>query len=373
MADRAAVPTKDYGRQNALLWSELQAAVADAMQHDKPVLGRAVGEFEDELAGFFGKRHAIGVGSGTDALLLALRAHGIGEGSDVLTCSHTFAGVLSAILLAGARPVLVPPEPVFGQLDAGLLEDRVTERTRAIVAVHFYGHPVDTDAVAAFARQRGLVLIEDCAQAHGATWRGRPVGSHGDIATLSFHPSKNLGAFGDGGAVLTDSAAVADQLRVWRNLGKTGKYDFGALAANTKLDTLQAAILRVKLRHLQRFVTRRSELAKRYLRGLDGVGDLRLPAVHPLATHAWHLFVVRTPRRDELKAFLAARGVRSGLHYPVAAHAQPGIGPLLDGARCPQAEAWAASVLTLPLSHEHRDDEIDRVIEAVRAFYSERP
>lgn len=364
------VETKSYTRQYAALWAELSPVLEQVIREDKPILGKAVARFEAALASVHGVAHAVGVGSGTDALILSLRALGVGEGDEVITGAHTFAGVVSAILQAGASPVLVEPD-AYGLLGVAGAEAAITPRTRCILPVHFHGHPVDATGLRALADARGLVLLEDVAQAHGATWQGRPVGSFGHAAAMSFHPSKNLGAFGDGGAVLTDDGALAARLRILRNLGKDGKYDFAEVAPNSKLDTLQAALLEVKLRHLPAWVERRRALARRYLAGLEGVGDLELPRVHPDAEHAWHLFVVRTGRREALRAWLAGRGIRTSLHYPTPAHRHPAFAERLGAPSLPRAERLAERVLTLPLSHEHTDAEIDRVIEGVRDFFRE--
>lgn len=365
----APVRSKDYGRQHRSLWAELEPALRRAVLDDDPILGDAVAVFERSLADYHGVRHAVGVNSGMAALVIGMRSLGVTPGDEVITGAHTFTGTVTAIVLAGATPVLVDPEGDDGLLTPEGVERAITARTRCVLPVHFYGHPVDATAMRALCDARGLKLFEDGAQAHGARWRGHPIGGFGHACAMSFHPSKNLGAFGDGGALLTDDDDLAAAARVRRNLGKTGKYEFGEVATNEKLDTLQAAILSVKLAHLDAWVDRRAALAARYAEGLRGVGDLVLPSSHPDARHAWHLYVVRTRRRDALKDHLAARGVQAGLHYPIAAHRQPAHAERFRGARLPNAEAWAASVLTLPLSHEHDDAEIDRVIEAVREFY----
>lgn len=364
------IPTKDYARQYRTLWPEISAAIERTFFEDAPILGAAVTRFERALAAYHGVTAAVGVGSGTDAALLLYRALGIGPGDEVITGAHTFSGVVSAILLAGATPVLVDADPRTGLLTPAAVEAAIGPRTRAILAVHLYGHPVEIDALAALAAQRGVHLIEDIAQAHGARWKGRPVGGFGTATIVSFHPSKNLGAFGDAGAILTGDAALAARLRVLRNLGKDGKYAFAEVGPNSKLDTLQAAILEVKLRHLDAFVARRRALAARYLEGLRGLPGLTLPEPHPSSEPAWHLFVVRTPRRDALRTHLAARGVKTGLHYPIAAHRQPGLAPHLPPGDHPVAEVLADTVLTLPLSHEHTDAEIDRVVAEIRAFFA---
>ncbi len=363
------VPTKDYARQYAALWPEVEGALRRCFFEDAPVLGAAVGRFESALAGWHGVGHAVGTSSGTDAALLVYRALGIGPGDEVVTNAQTFAGVPSAILQAGATPVLVDCDPATGRMDPAAVEGALGSRTRAVMAVHMYGHPEQVDVLAELCCERGVDLLEDAAQAHGARWRGRPVGAFGRAAITSFHPSKNLGAFGDGGAVLTDDATLDAQLRVLRNLGKDGKYSFGELGPNAKLDTLQAAVLEVKLRYLDGFTARRRAIATRYLEALADVPGLQLPTVHPDAEPVWHLFVLRTPKREALRAFLGAHGVGTGLHYPIAAHLQAGLAPHLPGdLSLPAAEAWAQTVVSLPLSHEHTDAEVEQVVRAVRAW-----
>ena len=367
-----AVKTKDYAKQYRQILEEVRAALERVLLEDDPILGAEVGRFETELAAAHRAPHAVGVGSGTDALMLAMRALDIGPGHEVITCAHTFTGVVSAILAAGATPVLVEPEPASMLLDAGAVAAALTPRTRAVLAVHLYGHPVDITALASLCAQHQILLVEDVAQAHGARWRGQPLGGFGAAAALSFHPSKNLAAFGDGGALLVPSEALAARLRVLRNLGKDGKHLFAAVAPNSKLDTLQAAILRVRLRHLEEWVERRRSHARLYKEALAGVGDLVLPMEHPEARHAWHLFVVRTAQREALRDHLAARGIKTSVHYPIAAHLQPAIAERLGPLDLPRTEELARQVLTLPLSYEHEPEEIEQVASEVRAFFGAR-
>jgi dTDP-4-amino-4,6-dideoxygalactose transaminase len=365
------VPTKDYSLQYREIWDEVRDAIERTMLTDDPILGSTVDEFETDLARYHSVAHAIGVGCGTDALVLLLRQLGIGREDEVITCAHTFSGVVSAVLLAGAKPVLCDADERTGLLDAAAVANVITARTKAVLAVHLYGHPVDLDALASLCSARRLLLIEDAAQAHGALWCKRPVGSFGKAAILSFHPSKNLGAFGDGGAVLTSDAELASRLRVARNLGKRDKYAFSCVSPNSKLDTLQAAILRVKLRRLDTWVERRRSLAQRYCDGLQGVGDLVLPQEHARARHAYHLFVVQTSQRDPLRAFLRTRGIATSLHYPISAARQPALQPHFES-RFPVAEKLADRVLTLPLSHEHDVHQIDHVVSTVKDFFAKR-
>jgi dTDP-3-amino-3,4,6-trideoxy-alpha-D-glucose transaminase len=369
VGDSVTIPSKDYGRQYRALWPEIAEALQRAFFEDDPILGDAVDRFESALAAYHGVPHALGVASGMAAIELALGALGIGAGDEVVTCAHTFTGVVSAIVLAGATPRLVDADE-RGLLSVDAAIAAINSHTRAIVAVHLYGHPVvEIDRLVSAAADRGVHVVEDAAQAHGARWRGRSVGAFGVATALSFHPSKNLGAFGDGGAVLTRDSLLVDRLRRSRNLGKSAKYEFAEVARNEKLDTVQAALLEVKLGHLERWVDRRRALAARYDAGLAGLCDLRLPSEHADARHAYHLYVVRTKERDRLLRFLAEEGIRAGLHYPIAVHQQPAHAERFGGQSFPIAEAWARQVLTLPLSHEHRDDEIDRVIETVRRFH----
>jgi dTDP-4-amino-4,6-dideoxygalactose transaminase len=363
------VRTKDYGRQYRALWGELAQVLERTMLEDDPVLGTSLERFEADLAHYHGVGHAVGVASGTDAIIYMMRGLGLGPGDEVVTCAHTFPGVVSALIQAGVEPRLVDAEPRTGLVDVGAVERAVTPRTRAVLAVHMYGLPVELDRLVALCLAHGLMLLEDAAQAHGARYAGRPVGGFGAATALSFHPSKNLGAFGDGGAILTSSAELAARLRVIRNLGKVGKYEFAEVAPNTKLDTLQAAILEVKLRHLDGWVARRRALAARYRAGLTGVGDLVLPDDHGPAVHAYHLYVVRTARRDALRAHLTAAGIATGLHYPIAAARQPAFAERFRGQAFPVADELSATVLTLPLSHEHDDSEVDQVIDRTRAMF----
>ena len=363
------VQTKDYARQYRELWAELGPVLEQVFLADEPVLGSALERFEANLARYHSVKHAVGVGSGTDAIICAVRELGLGPGDEVVTCAHTFSGVVSALVQAGVEPRLADADSSSGLLDVRAVDEALSPRTRAVLAVHLYGHPVELASVIDLCEKRDLLLLEDAAQAHGALYDGRPVGSFGAAAMLSFHPSKNLGAYGDGGAVLTSSDSLATRLRVVRNLGKSGKYEFSAIGPNSKLDTVQAAILDVKLRHLDAWVDRRRALAARYLEGLAGVGDLILPIERGRARHAYHLFVVRTKRREELRMHLAKRDIGTSLHYPIPAVRQPALAARFRGDRFPVAEELAETVLTLPLSHEHDELEIDMVIGAVREFF----
>ena len=329
------------------------------------ILGPEVGALEAELAALCGTRHGIGVNSGTDALVLALKAVGVKPGDEVITSSFSFVASASAVLMVGARPVFVDIDPVTYNLDPALVARAVTPQTRAIVAVDLYGQPAAMDAIADLARARGLTVVEDAAQAVGASYAGRPAGAWGDAACLSFYPTKNLGACGDGGMVLTARDDVAQTVRRLRDHGSPRKYEHVELGYSSRLDELQAALLRVKLTHLAEWTDARRRLAARYREGLAGTG-LGLPAERPPARHVYHQFAVRAPRRDALAAALAARGVGTTVHYPTILPCQPLFSRPGAERDFPHAARAATEMLGLPCFPEITDQEIDTVVSAVR-------
>ena len=336
---------------------------------EEPVLGASVARFEEEFAAYLGCAHAVGVGSGTDALVLALRALELPAGAEGIAPSNTFVATVHAIRLAGLTPVLVEPDPDSMVLDAAGVAAALTPRTAAVIPVHLYGHPCAVGELEGVLAGRDVAVVEDAAQAHGARLPdGRRAGAAGRLGCFSFHPSKNLGAFGDGGLVATSEPGLAERLRVLRNLGKDGKYAVPVLSSNSKLDTLQAALLRLKLGRLEESNARRRAHAERYAAALEGVGDLVLP--RPVPGHAWHLYVVRTARRDALREHLRQRGVRASLHYPVPPHLQESGRSLgYPAGSLPVAEECAARVLSLPVAPELEDQEVDRVCAAVAGFF----
>jgi dTDP-4-amino-4,6-dideoxygalactose transaminase len=312
------------------------------------ILGPEVEAFEAEFAAYHGAGyHAIAVGHGTDAIELALRAAGVGHGDEVITTPLTAVPTVCAIERAGARPVFADIDPHTCTLDPAAVQAAIRPSTRAMVPVHLYGRPADLAGLLAVARAAGLLVLEDCAQAHGARIDGQPVGTFGDLAAFSFYPTKNLGAFGDGGAVLTSDGALAERIRRLRNYGQADRYQHVERGQNSRLDEVQAALLRVTLAHLDEHNEERRRLAAHYRRFLKGVG---LPAVGPALGHVYHLFVVRHPDRDGLRCRLAARGVGTGCHYPLPVHLQPAYADLGYGpGSFPMAERVAREVLSLPL------------------------
>ncbi|MBI4636243.1 MAG: DegT/DnrJ/EryC1/StrS family aminotransferase [Candidatus Rokubacteria bacterium] len=339
------------------------ATVARVLDASQFILGAEGQALERELATVCGVRHAIGVGSGTDALRLALAALGLGPGDEVITPAFSFVASSSTIVMAGAVPVFVDVDPETYNLDPDLIERAITPRTRAVLPVHLYGHPAPMDRIAALARAHGLLVIEDAAQAVGATYDGRPVGAWGDAACLSFYPTKNLGACGDGGMVVTDRDEVAERIRRLRHHGDHGRYHHVELGWCSRLDELQAAALRVKLPHLAAWTEARRRIAARYRTLLAGA-PLGLPVERSRARHVYHLFTVRHPRRDAFVKSLADLGVGSAVHYPLPVPGQPMFGA--DERRWPEASRAAREVVSLPCYAELTDEEVEEVARAAR-------
>jgi dTDP-4-amino-4,6-dideoxygalactose transaminase len=349
--------------------AEIDAAVLGVMEKGRFVLGEEVRGFEAELAAYIGVAYGVGVGSGTEALHLALAACGIGAGDEVITVAHTAVATVAAIELSGATPVLVDIDPDYYTLDPSKLEAAIGPRTKAVVPVHLYGQAADLSPVIEIARKRGLRVIEDCAQAHGAMYQGRRVGAWGDMACFSFYPTKNLGALGDGGMIVTDDPELADRARLLREYGWAERNVSTVAGWNSRLDELQAAVLRVKLRHLDRDNQSRQQLALFYDRALSEY-QLKQPKVRPEGTHVFHLYVVRTAERDELQAFLRARGIGALVHYPVPVHQQPAYCKRLRGAdSLPETERIAREVLSLPIYPELNPDEANQVVTTVRDYF----
>jgi dTDP-4-amino-4,6-dideoxygalactose transaminase len=359
-----SVPFLDLSRQHHALKAELMGAVERVLDGGRFVLGEEARALEAELAARAGVRHGVGVGSGTDALRLALAAVGVRPGDEVITPAFSFVASASTIVMAGACPVFVDVEPVTYGLDPDALERALTSRTRAIIAVHLYGHPAPLDRIADLAHRRSVALVEDAAQAIGASWEGRPIGGWGDAACLSFYPTKNLGACGDGGMLLTGRDDVAAHLRRLRHHGDSGRYEHVELGYCTRLDEVQAAMLRVKLRRLDAWTEARRRLAGRYRAGLAGL-PIGLPVEDPRARHIYHQFVIRHPQRDALAKVLADLGVGTMVHYPRAVPEQPLFGENAER-RWPQAWRAAREVLSLPCYPEMSDAEADEVVAAVR-------
>lgn len=363
------IPQLDLSAQFAAIGAEIRKAVERVLSSQQFVLGREGAALEEEIAALCGVSHGVGVASGTDALILALRACGVQAGDEVLLPSFTFVATGSAVSALGAKPVFADIRPETYNLDASELERRVTPRTRAIIAVHLYGLAADMDAIVAFAKSRKLPLIEDNAQAIGAIYKGRRTGSFGDVACLSFYPTKNLGACGDAGMVVSNSAEISERIRTLRNHGQTGKYLSSEPGWNSRLDELQAAVLRVKLRHLAEWQRARRSNAAEYTRLLQQVPGVMPPLEPEGFEHVYHQYTIRSERRDALQQHLAARKIGSAVYYPHPLHLQPLYTRLgHKPGDFPHAERAAQEVLSLPMYPELRKDQIARVVEAIADF-----
>jgi dTDP-4-amino-4,6-dideoxygalactose transaminase len=360
------VPFVDLQAQHAPLMEAIERTVRDLMARGDFIMGAAVERFETEYAAYLGCRHAIGVGTGLSAIELALRAFEIGPGDEVVTPANTFIATVLAIMAVGATPVFVDVDADSYGIDPRAIGAAITSRTKAILPVHLYGQPVDLDAVVTIARRHNLVLIEDAAQAHGARYKGRCAGTFGDAAAFSFYPSKNLGALGDGGMVTTSDDRAADRLRLLRNYGQRVKYYHAIPGTNSRLDTLQAAVLSIKLAHLDGWNTARRAHAAVYTARLRKRVQTPVEALD--VEHIYHLYVIQTSERDALEQHLKARQIHTGIHYPVPAHLQEACAPLgYKVGDFPVTEAAASRILSLPMFAELTAEQIDYVADAVLA------
>lgn len=360
-------PFLDLKSVNAELRSELIAAFERVVDSGWYILGNEVEAIEREFAEYTGTKHCVGVASGLDALSLSLRAMGIGPGDEVIVPSNTYIATWLAVTHVGARPIPVEPDATTFNIDPLLIEAAITPKTRAIMPVHLYGQPADLEPILALAHRHGLRVLEDAAQAHGARYRSQKIGGHGDAVAWSFYPGKNLGALGDGGAITTNDPAIAEKLRELRNYGSKVKYHNDAVGYNSRLDELQAALLRVKLPYLDATNRHRAEIARLYCEGLAGL-DLILPYVSDHADPVWHLFVIRHEQRDELARRLHESGVSTMIHYPVPPHLQPAYAFLGHGkGTFPVSEALHLSVLSLPIGPTQSLADTEKIITAVQA------
>ncbi len=346
---------------------EFEQKALEVLRSGWYVLGREVSGFEAEFADYVGSRHCVGLASGLDALWIAFRILGIGAGDEVLVQGNTYIASVMGITMNGATPVFVEPDGYYN-LDASRLEEKITDRTKAILVVHLYGQASEMDKIMGLARKYGLRVVEDCAQSHGAKFHGRTTGTFGDIGCFSFYPSKNLGAFGDAGAIVTDDDGIAEDVRVFRNYGSEKRYYNKVVGANSRLDELQAGLLRVRLGHMEELEAQKREICERYLRELDGE-KFGLPGIREGATHVWHQFVVRSPRRDELAEYLRDKGIGTIIHYPIPPHLSEAYRYLgLREGALPVTESYARSVLSLPLFYGMKEEEQSYVIQWMNRF-----
>jgi dTDP-4-amino-4,6-dideoxygalactose transaminase len=361
------IPLGDLQAQYRALKPEIDAAVTRVFEQAQFVLGPAVTSFEERFAAYCHTAQAIGTSSGTSALHLALHALGVGPGDEVVTVPYTFVATAAAIEYTGAKPVFVDVEPDYWTMDPARLEAAITPRTKAIMPVHLYGQPADMDPILEIARRRGIPVVEDACQAHGSDYNGRRCGSMGLVNAFSFYPGKNLGAYGEGGAVTTDDAALAARIRLLRAWGEEVRYEHKYRGFNYRMDGVQGAVLGVKLGHLEAWTEARRERAAWYRGHLEGTA-VGLPVERPGSRHVYHLFVVRVPRRDAVRTALTAAGVQCGVHYPVPIHLQPAYRDLgYHAGDFPVCEAASGEVLTIPLYPELTEQQVAAVAAALKS------
>lgn len=365
------IPLSDTKTQYQNLKYEIDAAIAEVLERSWFVLGQEVEKFEREFAKFLGAKYAVGVANGTDAISLALKACGVGPGNEVITTPHTAMFTVLAISQTGATPVFADIDPATGNIDPAQIETKISYRTRAIIPVHLYGQAADLQPIIEMARRYNLFLIEDSCQAHGALYKGHRTGTIGHCGTFSFYPSKNLGAFGDGGAITTDDPEIYERLKMLRNGGQRDRYHHELVGVNSRLDEIQAAILRVKLPHLDEWNAARRERAELYTKLLADSG-VETPAESPWARHIYHLYVIKLAdraQRDALQAFLKENGVGTAIHYPIPAHLQGAYASMnLGEGSFPQAEDTANCILSLPMYPELPLEDVERVATLVQQF-----
>ena len=360
----------DLHAQYLSIKSEIDAAIAAVIQNTSFVLGKSVGEFECDFAGYCGTKYAVGINNGTNACFLALKAAGVGEGDEVITTANTFIATISAIVYTGARPVLVDVDPDTRNIDTNLVEAAITTKTKAIMPVHLYGRMIDLDPMLEMAEHYKLAIVEDSAQAHGAELNGKRAGSVGKVAAFSFYPGKNLGAYGEGGAVTTSDEGIYNNVRSLRDHGSTRKYYHDQLGYNARMEGMQGAVLGVKLKHLDTWNDARREVARKYNERLAGQ-PVKTPEIPDGRGHVFHCYVIEVDRRDELIPYLAENEIQSIIHYPVPAHRQEAFTTL--GYRegdFPVTEKLCRQVVSLPVYPEMPDDHIDHVCDTIKRFIS---
>jgi dTDP-4-amino-4,6-dideoxygalactose transaminase len=364
-----AIPLVDLRAQYISIKPEIDAAIAGVLESAQFINGREVALFEEEFAAYCGVKHAIGVGNGTDALSLALTSLGVGPGDEVVTAVNTFTATAEAISSVGAVPVFVDVDPVHYTMDTQALEAAITPCTAAIIPVHLYGQPSQMEEICSIAGRYGLYVVEDAAQAHGASYRGRPMGSWGHMACFSFYPGKNLGAYGDAGAVVTNDQELADKVRMLHDHGRANKYVHETIGMNSRMDTLQAAVLRVKLGHLPEWTFQRRQLATLYSAALAEIEWAIPPQEMDGGSHAYHLYVIQSEHRDALRDHLDAEGIATGIHYPLPLHLQPAYRHLgYHEGQFPVAESLANRMLSLPMYPELPESAITQIVASIGAF-----
>ena len=359
------IPFVDLGAQYQLIKTEIDDVISKVLDQNIFIGGDWVSNFEKHFAAYLDVANCVSCANGTDAIEIALEALGVGEGDEVLVPAYTWMSTASAVSRVGAKPVFVDIHPDFYTMDVSKIEAKLTKHTKVILPVHFYGLPVDMNQIMTIAKKHNLYVIEDCAQAHGASINGQKVGSFGNISTFSFFPGKNLGAYGDGGAIVTNSSDLADKAMVIARLGQRGKHNHVAIGRNSRLDSLHAAILDVKLKHLDNWISQRQRVANWYFESLKNV-FVKLPFSPSGFNHAFHLFVIQADRRDELKVYLEQKGISTQIHYPKPLHQ---LGVFDEQGSFSVTEAMSSKLLSLPMYPELSKEEVEYVADAIREFY----
>lgn len=364
------IPLVDLVRQYHSIKKEVDEAISKVLDSGSFILGENVEIFEREFARYCGVNYGVGVASGSDALILPIKALGISEGDEVITVANTFVSTVDAILHCRAKPVLVDIDQETYTMDPSKVKEAITEKTKAIIPVHLYGHPADMDPLIEIAEKYGLYVVEDACQAHGAEYKGRRVGSFGDLACFSFYPSKNLGAFGDGGIIVTDNEEIASKVKMLRNYGQKKKYHHVFVGYNSRLDDLQAAILRVKLKYLDRWNEMRRKNARQYDELLKEVVGVKTPTEREVCKHVYYIYVIRCKDRDKLRIWLDSKGISTGIHYPIPIHLQEAYRNIIHvKGKLKITEKYANEILSLPMFPELREDEINYISKSIMEFY----
>ena len=364
------IPFVNLKKEYESIQNELNQAVNETLERGYFVLGEEVKRFEGEFSKYIGSKYSIGLNSGSDALFFAIKSLGIGNGDEVITVSHTFISTVDAIVKNGAKPVFVDIDPETYCMDASKIEDKITERTKAILPVHLYGHPANLGYILEIASEYGLFLIEDACQAHGAEYGGKKVGSIGDIGCFSFYPTKNLGAWGDGGIAVTDNEEIKEKLRLLRNYGQSQKNYHDFVGYNSRLDEIQAAVIRVKLKYLDYWNERRRKIAKSYN---ELLGDVIKPLERDYAKHVYHLYVIRHKERDKIRQHLLNNGIQSQIHYPCPVHEQKAYSRLGYSLKLPITEKITDEILSLPMHPWLEENDVEMVCDSLKKWGVENP
>ncbi|MCX8057312.1 MAG: DegT/DnrJ/EryC1/StrS family aminotransferase [Ignavibacteria bacterium] len=360
----------DLKRQYSKIKSQIDNAIHEVIDSTQFILGKKVQEFEQNAANYLGVKYAVGVANGTDALQIALMAIGLGKDDEVITTPFTFVATTEAIVMLGAKPVYVDIDPVTYNLNPNQIEEKITSRTKAILPVHLYGNPAEMDEILSIAKKYNLFVIEDSAQAFGAIYKGKKVCSFGDIACISFFPSKNLGCYGDGGMVVTNNDELHEKVRMIASHGSKVRYVHEILGMNSRLDAIQAAILNVKLNYIDEWNDRRNYFAKLYTEKLSSIENVKTPTQKDYVKHIYHQYTIRVERRDELQKFLSSKNIPTAIHYPIPLHLQPAFRGFAEEGSLPESEKAAKQVISLPMHPDLLEEEIEFITNSIKEFYS---